>query len=138
VRPRSATAAAVVLFAVGILRGLLYLYAATVLIGRSDRLAEVEGIGEFLVLAVTIIVVSLVAAALQITAGAGVLRLRRRAFTLGLPASVAGLVISLLSLIGAASTPGSDALGLAAAVVFLVGDLAILMLLWATNRYLTV
>ncbi|MGH2674921.1 MAG: hypothetical protein ACRDKA_11525 [Actinomycetota bacterium] len=135
-RPGGVTAAAVLLFAVGGLRGLLMLLSLIVVIGASGDISGLPGAGAAIGIAVVVVLIGLLAAVLQIVGGVGTMQLRRRGRTLGLTGSIIGIALGVLALLGAASG-GATAVSVVIALLFLFGDIAIIVTLSQNGRFLT-
>jgi hypothetical protein len=134
-RPGGITAASVLLFVVGGLRGVFALIALVLVAGAGGELAGIPGAGAFIGVAIVIILITIGAAILQIIGGAQTLRLRRRGRVLGLTGTIIGLAIGVLGLIGGLSD-GAGA-SVIFTILFLIGDIAIIVILAQNARYLT-
>jgi hypothetical protein len=135
-RPASATTAAILLFTVGILRGILMLIGLIAIIGASGEIAGLEGAGAFIGIFVVVVLIGIAAAVLQIMGGVQTLQLRARGFALGLTGTIIGLVLGVLSLAG--TLGGSGQAGSAVIVaLLLIGDVVILIYLGQARRFMT-
>ena len=130
------TAVSVLLFVVGGLRGLFALFALVVVAGAGGELAGIQGAGAFIGVAIIVVLITVAAAVLQIIGGVHTMRLRRRGRALGLTGAIIGMAIGILGLVGGASSDGSGGT-IVFAVLFLIGDIAIIVLLAQNARYLT-
>jgi hypothetical protein len=135
VRPGGVTTSAILLFVVGGLRVLIFLISLIAVIGAGDELAGIAGAGTFIGIAVVVVLIAIAAGILQIIGGANTLGLRRRGRVLGLTGTIIGMALGVLGLIGG-STGGSGS-SVVFAVLFLIGDIAIIVLLAQNGRYLT-
>jgi hypothetical protein len=134
-RPSGVTAAAVVMFVVGGLRSVLGLIALIAVIGAGGQLSGIPGAGAFIGVAVIIVLITIGAAVLQILGGTHTLRLRRRGRAIGLTGTIIGLAIGVLGLVGGASDGQAGAL--VVTLLFIIGDVVIIVLLAQNGRYLT-
>jgi hypothetical protein len=133
VRPGGVTTSAILLFVIGGLRVLIFLISLIAVIGAGDELAGIAGAGTFIGIAVVVVLIAITAGILQIIGGVNTLRLRRLGRILGLTGTIIGIALGVLGLIGGASSGGS----ILFAVLFLIGDIAIVVLLAQNSRYLT-
>jgi hypothetical protein len=135
-RPSGVTTASVLLFVVGSLRSVLLLLTLIVVIGASGEISGLPGGGAAIGVAVVVVLIGMGAAVLQIIGGVGTMRLRRRGRTLGLAGSIIGIALGVLGLVSGASG-GATGAAIVIAVLFLIGDIAIVVLLAQSSRYLT-
>ena len=135
-RPSGVTTASVLLFVVGGLRGALMLLSLIVVIGASGEISGLPGAGAVIGIAVVVILIGMLAAVFQIMGGVATMRLRRRGRALGVAGSIIGIIIGVLALVGGASG-GTTGVSVVINLLFLSGDIAILVLLSQSARYLT-
>jgi hypothetical protein len=134
-RPAGVNTAGVLLFVVGGLRILFYLLALIGLAAVSGQLEAVGVPGGAVVIGIIVIVIALAAGVLQIMAGVQTRRLRRRGRVLGLVGTIIGLAVALLGLLTGGGA--GNALGVIVVALLLIGDIAIIVLLAQSGRYLT-
>jgi hypothetical protein len=134
-RPAGVTAVSVLLFVVGGIRGVFALFALVVVAGAGGELAGIPGAGAFIGVAILVVLITVGAAVLQIIGGVHTMRLRRRGRALGLTGAIIGMAIGILGLVGGASDGSGGTIVFA--VLFLIGDIAIIVLLAQNARYLT-
>jgi hypothetical protein len=135
VRPGGVTTSAILLFVVGGLRVLIFLISLIAVIGAGDELAGIAGAGTFIGIAVVVVLIAITAGILQIIGGVNTLRLRRLGRILGLTGTIIGIALGVLGLLGGSS--GGSGSSVLFAVLFLIGDIAIVVLLAQNGRYLT-
>lgn len=133
-RPGGVTTTSIVLFVVGGLRVIIFLISLIAVIGAGSELAGISGAGTFIGIAVVVVLIAIAAGILQIIGGANTLRLRRRGRVLGLTGTIIGIALGVLGLIGGASGGGTNVVFTA---LFLIGDIAIVVLLAQNGRFLT-
>jgi hypothetical protein len=136
--PAPATTAAILLFTVGGVRALLALIGFVAVIGAGDELSDldVEDVGVFVGIVVGVLIITVVAAVLQIIGGIHTLKLRPRGFALGLAGSIIGIVLGLLGFAGAASGASNPA-GIVFGILLFIGDIVILVYLGQARRLVT-
>jgi hypothetical protein len=128
--------AAILLFTVGTLRGILMLIGLVAVAAASGELSELEGFGVFVRIFFVVALIGIAAAVLQIMGGVQTLQLRPRGFVLGLTGTIIGLVLGILSLGG--TVGGSGQTGSVVIIVLLsIGDVATLFYLGQARRFMT-
>jgi len=133
-RPGSVTGAGILLIILGSLRGLLGLIALIAILGATEEITDELG-GGALTIGIVSVLIALIVGLLQILGGVNTLRLRRRGFVLGLTGSIIGVILVLLGLVSGTAAAGG--LALVVAVLVLLGDIAAIIMLTQSSRYLT-
>jgi hypothetical protein len=133
IRPGGVTATSVLLFVIGGLRVVIFLISLIAVIGAGSELAGISGAGTFIGIAVVVVLIAIAAGVLQILGGANILRMRRRGRALGLTGTIIGIALGVLGLLSGSSGGAS----ILFAVLFLIGDIAVVVLLAQNARYLT-
>ena len=132
-RPGGLTAAAVLVFIVGGLRILFGLIALVAVLGATDEIAAFgASSGQVVGVVAVAVLITLAVAIVQILGGVAALRQRRRAFPLILAGCIAGIVIGLFGLVSGGGAAG----GTLFAVLFLLVDIAAIVLTVTNKRYL--